>query len=176
MREAMFRAEVGDDVFGEDPTVKRLETIAAERLGKEAALFVASGTMASLVSLLSHCQRGDEAILGDMAHILQVQMGGAAGLGGIQLRPAPNDDQGRIDQDKLMLLIRPREVHGPRTAAVCLENTHNFCHGVPLSASYTAQIAQLAHGAGAVLHIDGARIFNAAIALETTAAELARDA
>jgi threonine aldolase len=176
MREAMYRAEVGDDVFGEDPTVKRLETMAAERLGKEAALFVASGTMANLVSLLSHCERGDEAIVGHMAHVLQVEMGGAAGLGGIQLRPAQNDDQGRVDPDEVRRLVRPRETHGPRTAAVCLENTHNFCHGAPLSASYTAQIAQLAHGAGAVLHIDGARIFNAAIALETTAAELAKDA
>jgi threonine aldolase len=176
MRQAMLHAELGDDVLGDDPTVKRLEAMAAERLGKEAAVYVASGTMANLVSLLSHCKRGDEAVCGSMAHVLQVEVGGAAGLAGIQLRPAQNDEHGRMDLDEIRSLMRPQQPYGPRTALVCLENTHNFCNGSALPASYTAEVAAIAHGGGAALHIDGARIFNAAIALETTPAELAREA
>lgn len=175
MRRAIFEAEVGDDVLGDDPTVKRLEAMAAERMGKEAALFVASGTMANLVSLLTHCGRGDEAIVGSQAHILQTELGGAAGLGSIQLRPAKNDERGRMDLDEVRSLIRHGDA-APRTALVCLENTHNFCNGAALPTSYTAEVAGLAHSEGAALHIDGARIFNAAIALETTPAELVREA
>ena len=176
MREAMKRAEVGDDVLGDDPTVKRLEAMAAERMGKEAALFVASGTMANLVSLLSHCRRSDEAICGSMAHLLQSELGGAAGLAGIQLRPARNDEHGRMDPDEIRSLVRHGEASAPRTALICLENTHNFCNGTPLSASYTSEVAAIARQAGAKLHIDGARIFNAALALETTPADLAAEA
>lgn len=176
MRQAMARAEVGDDVLGEDPTVRRLEALAAERLGKEAALHVASGTMANLVSLLTHCRRGDEAICGSQAHVLQSELGGAAGLAGVQLRPVRNDERGRLDMAELRAAVRHGEASAPRTALVCLENTHNLCNGSPLPASYTAEVAAVAREAGAALHIDGARIFNAAIALETTPAELAKEA
>jgi threonine aldolase len=176
MRAAMAGAEVGDDVLGDDPTVQRLESMAAQRLGKEAALFVASGTMANLVSLLVHCQRGEEAIVGDQAHSLNVEVAGAAGLGGIQLRAARNDPYGRLDLDEVRSLVRPPGLYNPRTAVIALENTHNSCHGSVLTAEYTAEVAAIAHANGAVLHIDGARIFNAAVALQTTAAALAAPA
>jgi threonine aldolase len=175
MREAMYRAEVGDDVLGDDPTVQRLEEKAAARLGKEAALFVPSGTMANLVSLLAHCQRGEEAIVGSQAHVLNNEVASVT-LGGIQLRAARNDDQGRMDLDEVRSLVREPGAYNPRTALVCLENTHNACNGAALPASYTAEVASIAHGAGAALHIDGARIFNAAVSLETTPADLAREA
>jgi len=137
MRAAMERAEVGDDVLGDDQTVKRLEAVAAERMGKEAALFVASGTMANLVSLLSHCNRADEAIVGHMAHIVLAELGGAAGLAGVQIRSAHNDEHGRLDPEEVRSLIRHGESSAPRTALVCLENTHNWCNGSALPASYT---------------------------------------
>ncbi len=176
MREAMFQAEVGDDVLGDDPTVKRLERMAADRVGKEASVFVASGTMGNLVSLLAHSRRGDEVIVGSEAHVLHHETASAAGVGGIQLRTAKNDARGNLDLDEVRRLIRGPDIHNPRTAAVCLENTHNRCSGAAISASATAAVAEVAHAAGAALHIDGARIFNAAIALETTAAALAAPA
>jgi threonine aldolase len=176
MREAMATAEVGDDALGDDPTVKRLEAMSAERMGKEAGLFTSSGTMANLVALLTHCGRGDEAIAGQLAHIVQAEVGGAAGLAGVNIRQAANDAQGRMDLDEIRSLIRPREGHFPRTALICLENTHNYANGSALPVSYTTEVANIAHEAGAALHIDGARIFNAAAALETTPKELAKDA
>jgi threonine aldolase len=176
MREAMANAELGDDLLGDDPTTKRLEAMAAERMGKEAGLFVASGTMGNLVSILAHCQRSEEAIAGHMAHVLQSELGGAAGLAGVQIRTAHNDERGRFDLDEVRSLIRHGETSSPRTALICLENTHNFANGAALPASYTAEVAAIAREAGAQLHIDGARIFNAAIALETTPAELAKEA
>jgi len=177
MRRAMAEAEVGDDVYGEDPTVNALERRAAELMGKEAALFVASGTMANLTALLTHCQRGDEAIVGSQAHILHYEVAGAAGLGGIQLRTAHNDARGRLNPDEVAELIRDaRDVHEPRTALVCLENTHNRCGGAALSAQDTDAVAEVAHAAGCAVHIDGARIFNAAIARGTSARELVRSA
>lgn len=176
MREAMFTAEVGDDALGDDPTVKRLEAMAAERVGKEAGLFVASGTMANLVCLLTHCGRGDEAIAGQLSHIVQAEVGGAAGVASVNIRQARNDEQGRMDLAEMRELIRPREGYYPRTSLICLENTHNYCNGSALPVSYTAEVAALAREAGAALHVDGARIFNAATALETTAAELVKDA
>lgn len=176
MREAIFHAELGDDVLGDDPTVKALEAKAADRLGKEAALFVASGTMANLVALLVHCGRGDEAIVGSMSHILQIEQAGAAALGSIQLRSVRNDERGHLDLDEVRASIRPPGLYQPRTALIAMENTHNAMNGSALSAAYTAEVAQLAHNAGAALHVDGARIFNAAIALETTPAALVRDA
>jgi threonine aldolase len=176
MRQAMAEAEVGDDALGDDPTVQRLEAMAAERMGKEAGLFTASGTMANLVALLTHCGRAEEAIAGQLAHIVQAEVGGAAGVAGVNVRQAANDAQGRMDLDEIRGLIRPREGYFPRTAVICLENTHNYCNGSALPASYTAEVAAIAHEAGAALHIDGARIFNAASALETTPKELAKDA
>jgi threonine aldolase len=175
MREAMFTAEVGDDALGDDPTVKRLEAMAAERVGKEAGLFVASGTMANLVCILTHCGRGDEAIAGHLSHIVQAEVGNAAGVASVNVRQARNDEQGRMDLNEMRELVRPREGYYPRTALICLENTHNFANGSALPVSYTSEVAALARESGAALHIDGARIFNAAVALETTPAELAKE-
>ena len=175
MREAMYRAEVGDDVFGEDPTVNRLERMAAERMGKEATLFVASGTMGNLVSLLAHCGRGDEVILGDHSHTFLFEQGGMAALGGITPRPIPNQPDGTLRLEDVVGAIRGDDVHFPRTRLVCLENTHNVCNGMPLTAAYTAEIARLAHAHGLRVHLDGARVFNAAAALGVDVRELVRE-
>jgi threonine aldolase len=176
MREAMYRAEVGDDVYGEDPNVNRLERLAAERLDKEAAVFVASGTMGNLVSILTHAGRGDEVIVGDKAHTLVNEVGGAAALGGIQLRPIRNDARGLLDVEEVRAAIRGDNIHYPRTALVALENTHNRCNGAALSFDDMHPIASLAHEHGIPVHIDGARIFNAAVALGVDAAGLVREA
>jgi threonine aldolase len=174
MRRAMAEAEVGDDVYGEDPTVNSLEQRAARLLGKEAAIFVPSGTMCNAVALLTHCGRGDEAIVGSEAHILHYEVAGAAGLGGIQLRTARNDERGRLDPTEVAALIRdPSDQHQPRTALVCLENTHNRCGGAALTAADTEAVAAVAHARGCAVHIDGARIFNAAVALGVPASTLA---
>jgi len=175
MREAMANAEVGDDVFGEDPTVRRLESMAADITGKEAAVYVSSGTMGNLTCLLAHCQRGDEAIVGSEAHVLQYEVAGAAGLGGIQLRPVANDRHGLLNLDEVAATFRVENIHMPRTAAICLENTHNRCGGAVLTPEYTAEVARLAHRSGAVVHLDGARIFNASVALGVPVSELAAD-
>ncbi len=173
MREAMAAAEVGDDVFSEDPTVHRLEALASEMTGKPAALFVPSGTMANLVSVLTHCGRGDEMILGDQAHIFFYEQGGAAALGGVQPRTIPNRADGTLDPAAVTAAIRPDDVHFPRSRLVALENTHNRCAGTPLTARYTRTVAEAAHANGMSLHVDGARIFNAAAALGTSVRALA---
>lgn len=175
MREAMYRAEVGDDVFGEDPTVRRLEEMAAERMGKEAALFVASGTMGNLVALLTHCGRGDEVIVGDRSHTFLFEQGGMAALGGITPRPIPNQPDGTLRLEDIQGAIRSENVHFPRTRLVCLENTHNMCDGAPLTAEYTTAVARLARAHGLRIHLDGARIFNAATALGCDVRDLVRD-
>ncbi|MFZ0612548.1 MAG: low-specificity L-threonine aldolase [Desulfobacterales bacterium] len=176
MRQAMATAEVGDDVFGEDPTVRRLEEMAAERLGKEAGLFVASGTMANLVSQLTHCGRGDEMVLGDQAHIFYYEQGGSAAVGGIHPRTVPNQPDGKILIEDIEAAIRPEDVHFPRTRLIVLENTHNRCYGSPLDTAYLQSVRRLANRCGLKVHVDGARLFNAAAALEVTAAELAAPA
>jgi threonine aldolase len=176
MRAAMANAEVGDDVFGEDPTVNRLEAMAADRLGMEAALLVTSGTMGNLVSLLTHCGRGDEAIVGNRSHTFLFEQGGMAALGGITPWPVPNQPDGTIRLDDLEHAIRGDNVHFPRTRLICLENTHNTCNGSALGADYIARVAELAHAHGLGLHIDGARIFNAAAALNVPVSELVRTA
>jgi len=176
MREAMYRAEVGDDVFGEDPTVNRLEELGAEMVGKEAALFVASGTMGNLVSLLTHCQRGDEVILGDRCHTFLYEVGGAAGLGGIQLRPLTNREDGTLDLQEIETAIRLPNIHFPPTRLICLENSHNRCGGAALSPDYMESVAAIARRNGLSLHLDGARIFNAAISLGVGVKELTRQA
>ncbi|GAB4504151.1 MAG: low-specificity L-threonine aldolase [Anaerolineales bacterium] len=173
MRERMARAEVGDDVFGDDPTVNRLQEMAADLLGKEAALFVPSGTMGNLLALLTHCQRGDEAIVGDRSHIYLNEAGGMAALGGIHPCPVRNRDDGTLALDDIRASIRTEDVHHPITRLICLENTQNVCGGVALSVDYTRQVGELAHEHGLSLHIDGARIFNAAIAQNVSARELA---
>ncbi len=175
MREAMARAEVGDDVFGEDPTVNRLQELAADRLGKEAALFVASGTMGNLVALLTHCGRGDEVIVGDRQHIFQSEVGGMAGLGGIQPHLVPNQPDGTLRLDDIRNAIRTENVHHPRTRLICVENTNLLANGAPLKPEYLHEVRMLADEHGLWLHTDGARIFNAAVALGVPAADLARD-
>ena len=175
MRQAMAQAEVGDDVFGEDPTVNRLEAMAAERMGKEAGLFVASGTMGNLVALLTHCGRGDEVILGDQSHTFLYEAGGSAALGGIHPHPLPNNPDGTIDPQCIEAAIRPENVHFPRTRLICLENTHNRCGGAVLSPEYMAQVGDIARRHGLAVHLDGARIFNAAIALGVEPTALTRD-
>ena len=176
MRRAMAEAELGDDVFGDDPTLNRLEAMAAERLGKEAAVFVASGTMGNLVSILTHAGRGDEIIIGDKAHIFRSEAGGASALGGVAYNTLPNDSRGMLDLDQLEAAIKPPNVHFTRTAMIGLENTHNACGGAPLTADDTAAVAEIAHRHSVPLHIDGARIFNASVALETPVTELVKDA
>jgi threonine aldolase len=175
MRRAMAEAEVGDDVFGEDPTVNRLEEMAAERLGKEASLFVASGTMANLVSELTHCGRGDEMILGDEAHIFYYEQGGSASVGGIHTRTVRNQSDGRMLLEDLEAAIRPDNVHFPRTRLIALENTHNRCFGTPLDVAYLAAVHDLARRHGLKVHMDGARLFNAATSLNVAPADLAAD-
>jgi threonine aldolase len=174
MREAMYRAKVGDDVYGEDPSVNQLEREAAERLDKEAALFVASGTMGNLVALLTHCNRGDEVILGDRSHTYLFEQGGMAALGGVSPRPIPNQSDGTLQPEDIIHAIRGDNVHFPCTRLICLENTHNMCNGSPLTATYTARVAELAHERGLCVHLDGARIFNAAAALKTDVRELVK--
>ncbi|NOZ29006.1 MAG: low-specificity L-threonine aldolase [Chloroflexi bacterium] len=176
MRRAMAEAEVGDDVFGEDPTINRLEEMAAEKLGKEAAMFVASGTMGNLVSLLAQCNRGDEIILGDQAHTFLYEQGGAAALGGIHPRPLPNQPDGTLDLQQVEAAIRSDNVHFPRTRLIALENTHNRCYGNPLTVEYMNAVGSLARRHGLKLHVDGARIFNAAIALGVDVQDLVADA
>jgi threonine aldolase len=176
MRRAMAEAEVGDDVYKEDPSINRLQERAAEILGKESGLLMASGTMSNLVAILAHCQRGDEIIMGDQAHIFWNESGGASGLAGVQIRLVPNGPQGEIDPDELAGAIRPRgNIHSPPTTLVCLENTHNRCSGGVLTPQDTKRVAEVAHAAGARVHLDGARLFNASVALEVPARELVRE-
>lgn len=165
MRQAMSQAELGDDVFGEDPTVNRLEKMAAERVGKEAALFVASGTMGNVVCTLTHCARGQEVILGDKSHIFLNEAGGMSALGGIHPHTVENQPDGTMRLGDIEGAIRGDNLHYPRTRLICLENTHNRCNGSVLSPEYTSAVARLAKRHGLSLHLDGARIFNAAIAL-----------
>ncbi|MFZ5918960.1 MAG: low-specificity L-threonine aldolase [Chloroflexota bacterium] len=174
MREAMYRAELGDDVFGEDPTVNRLEALAAERVGKEAGLLVVSGTMGNLTALLTHCQRGHEAIMGNKAHTFLFEAGGSAALGGIHPHTLPNQPDGTLRLEDIEAAIRPENPHHPRTRLICLENTHNRCGGAVLTGAYTDAVGELAHRHGLAVHLDGARLFNAAVALGVEASELTR--
>ncbi len=176
MREAMAEAEVGDDVYRDDPTVNRLEALAAEILGKESALFVPSGTMGNLLALLVHCQRGDEVIVGNKSHIYLNEVGGMSALGGIQPCPIPNQPDGTLALEDILTSIRTEDVHHPITRLVCLENTQNVCGGVPLTLEYTRQVSELAHRNHLALHLDGARIFNSAVAQNVSARELAEPA
>lgn len=176
MREAMAEAEVGDDVYGDDPTLNRLEALAAERLGKEAAVFVPSGTMGNLIALLVHCQRGDEAILGSKSHIYLNEAGGMSALGGIQPHTIQNQKDGTLALNEIRAAIRPEDVHQPITRLICLENTQNVCGGVALTVDYTRQVGDLARGHGLAFHLDGARIFNAAAALNVDVRDLAAPA
>lgn len=167
MREAMYRAELGDDVMGEDPTVNRLEEFAAEMTGKEAALLVVSGTMGNLVALLAHCRRGDEAILGDQSHIFNYEAGGASALGGVVFHPVVTGRFGELELNALERAIRPAatNLHYAPPGVICVESTHNRCGGTILPVSYLQAVRGIADHASVPIHLDGSRIFNAAIAL-----------
>lgn len=172
MREAIYRAELGDDVFSEDPTTNRLEEMAAERMGKEAALLVASGTMGNLVCTLTHCRRGEEVILGDRSHTFLYEAGGMSTLGGIHPHTICNQPDGTMRLEDIEGAIRGDNVHFPRTRLICLENTHNRCYGSALRSEYIDSVSALAKEHGLSIHLDGARIFNAAVALGIDVKEL----
>ncbi len=175
MREAMYSAQVGDDVFGEDPTVNELEALAAEKVGKEAALFVVSGTMGNLVCILTHCQRGDEVIMGARAHTFLYEVGAAAAFGGVQVRTIPNEASGMLNPEAVMDAIRGDNIHFPPTRLVCLENTHNRCGGCALSPDEMDSICIPVRERGISVHLDGARVFNAAVGLGVDVKELTRN-
>jgi threonine aldolase len=164
MREAMAKAEVGDDVYGEDPTVNRLQSMAADMTGKEAGLFVPTGTMGNLASILAHCQRGDEVMVGDKAHTFLYEAGGFSVLGGIHSRQVTNQPDGSLLLSDLEAGLRADDAHFPVSRLICLENTHNRCGGSFQTPEYTRQAAEFAHAHGLKIHLDGARVFNAAAA------------
>ncbi len=173
MRKAMAEAEVGDDVLGDDPTVRRLEELSAERVGKEDALFVPSGVMANLVSLITLTGRNEEVILGDESHLYTSEVGGLGFFGAVFLHILPNLPDGTIPIERLRTAIR-NAVYTPKTRVISLENTHNRCSGAVLPMDYIEQVAQLAHERGVFLHLDGARLFNASIALGVSPAQIAQ--
>ena len=175
MLDAIDRADLGDDVFQEDPTINQLEEIAAKRFNKQAALFVPSGTMANLIAVLSHCHRGDEVILGDQAHTFLYEAGGISSFGGVHSRQLVNQADGTIAIDDIKHAIRKEDVHFPTTRLICLENTHNRCFGMPLSSDYVNSVAEVAKNDSILVHVDGARIFNAAVSLDTSVAELTHE-
>jgi threonine aldolase len=172
MREAIARAQVGDDVFGDDPTVNALQERVAALLGKEAALFMSSGTQSNLCGLLAHCGRGDEYIVGQLAHTYRYEGGGAAVLGSIQPQPLPNQPDGSIKLEDIAAAIKPDDPHFARTRLLALENTWS---GNVLPASYVTAACELAHARGLATHLDGARLFNAAVASGHPVGELVRD-
>jgi threonine aldolase len=172
MREAMAQAVVGDDVFGEDPTINRLQEMAASMLGKEAALFVSSGTMGNLAAMLAHCQRGDEVILGNKAHTFLYEAGGISALGGVHSCQLPNRPDGSLALMDVEAAIRSDDPHQPVTRLIALENTHNRCGGTYQGPTYTQEISDFAHQRGLSIHLDGARIFNAAAACKLPVKDL----
>jgi threonine aldolase len=171
MRTVMAEAEVGDDVYGEDPTVTRLQQLAAKTIGSEAALFVSSGTQSNLLALFSHCRRGDEYIVGQEAHTYKFEGGGGAILASIQPQPIHFETDGRLDLDKVARMIKPIDDHFARTRLLCLENTHN---GKVLPLDYLELVRPFADQHGLSLHLDGARVFNAAVKLNIPVVEITR--
>ncbi len=176
MRKAMAEAAVGDDVYGEDPTINRLQETAAKILGKEAGLFIPSGTMGNLTGILSQCTRGDEVILGDKSHTFLHEAGGISALGGVHSCQIPNQPDGTLKLADIEAAIRSEDVHHPITRLISLENTQNRCGGTCLTAEYTRQVGEIAQRNGINLHLDGARLFNAAVALGIQASVLAAPA
>lgn len=164
MREAMARAAIGDDVYGEDPTVNELEALAAEMTGKEAGLFVASGTMGNLVAILSHATRGEEAILGNDSHVFSWEAGSMAALGGVTPYPLPTDAIGRMNPAAIAAAVRDDDPHLPVTRLVLVENSYGGKHGYPLPPEYFAAVRAVADEFRLATHMDGARLFNAAVA------------
>ena len=175
MREAMARARVGDDVLGEDPTVKDLEALAAEMLGKERGLFVPSGTMANLVAVMTHTQRGDEVLVEAEAHTYYYEVGSISAVAGVIPRPIPGRF-GYIAPEQVRDAVRPPNVHFPIPRLLCLENTHNRAGGMPFSPEDMDAVCVAARELGLAVHVDGARIFNAAVALGVPASQLVRSA
>jgi threonine aldolase len=171
MRQAMAEAEVGDDVYGDDPTVNRLQAIAAEMLGFEASLFTASGTQANLLALMSHCERGDEYLVGQLAHTYKYEGGGGAVLGSLQPQPIEFEEDSTLDLKKVADKIKPDDIHFARTRLFCLENTQN---GKALPMAYLAEAAAFARRHNLALHLDGARLFNAAVHHGVSAREITR--
>ena len=166
MREAMYRAEVGDDVYGEDPTINRLQELAALRLGKEAALFVPSGTMGNAIAMLTHTGRGHAVIVGDESHVYHYEAGGVSTLGGAPMYVVPTHANGSLDLEKVRAGIADdSDEHTAATSLVCIENTHNRCGGTVLNVEQVQAVAELAHAHNIAIHMDGARVFNAAISL-----------
>ena len=177
MRAAMFDAKVGDDVHEDDPTVKLLEEKAAQMLGKESALFVVSGTMGNLISVMVHCsRRGEEVLLGDQSHISHYEQGGVASIGGVHTRTVRNMEDGSLDLEDLKSKLMPDDVHHPCARLVCVENTHNVMGGRVLHPSYMESLAEIARAHNLLIHVDGARIFNAATALGVPVTELVKHA
>jgi len=172
MREVIARAEVGDDVYGEDPSVNQLEEESARLMGKDAGVFIPSGTMGNLAAMLTHCERGSEIILGDKAHTFLYEVGGIAALGGIQAHILPNQNDGTLLLSDIRDAIRMDDIHDPPTRLITLENTHNRCGGVVLSPEYIQAVGEIARDHQLKFHLDGARIFNAAAALEIDPAAL----
>ena len=173
MREAMYSAEVGDDVYGEDPTINRLQEMAAERLGKEAALFVPTGTMGNVAAVLAHAGRGESVIVGDQSHIYHYEVGGASTLGGSPMQVVPTDANGMLDLRRIKVAINDgSDEHTAPTVLLCIENTHNRCGGTVLNVEQVETLSNLAHEHGMAIHMDGARVFNAAIALGVPPAAL----
>ena len=176
MREAMASAQVGDDVYGEDPTVNRLQELASELTGKQAGLFVASGTMGNVAAILAHTRRGDEVICGLQSHMYRNEQGAMAALAGAQARPLQEQPDGTLALDEIEAAIQTSDDHHPITRLVTIENTHNLCGAVPLTAAYTQAAGALAQRYGLRLHLDGARLFNAAVAQDISAADLSAPA
>lgn len=175
MREAMARAELGDDVYGEDPTVNRLEELAAATVGKEAAVLVVSGTMGNLAALLAHANRGQRVVLGDESHIYRYEGGGASALGGLVYHTLPTAPDGTLPLDLLRAAAAPStDSHWAPPGVICLENTHNRCGGVVLPLDYLEAAHAVASAAGLPLHLDGARVFNAAVALGVEVSAITR--
>ena len=175
MREAILNAELGDDVFQEDPTINNLEKLAAKKFNKEAAIFLPSGTMANLVAVLTHCNRGDEVILGDQSHTFLYEAGGISSFGGVHSRQLKNHNDGTIHLNDIKNAIRKKDVHFPPSRLICLENTHNRCFGMPLETNYVNEVVDIAKNNDMSVHVDGARIFNAAVATGSTVADLTKN-
>jgi threonine aldolase len=175
MLDAMRNAELGDDVFREDPTINKLQEISAELMAKEAALLVSSGTMGNLVCVLTHCERGEEVIIGDKSHMFLNECGSISAVGGVHPHTIANQPDGTMRLEDIEAAIRGDNDHWPRTRLVCLENTHNRCYGAPLHPDYIASVCELAHKRALKVHLDGARVFNAVVALNVDIKDLVRD-
>ncbi|MBN1230329.1 MAG: low-specificity L-threonine aldolase [Anaerolineales bacterium] len=173
MREAMATAEVGDDVYGDDPTINRLEGLSAERMGKEAALFIPSGTMGNLLAVITHCGRGDEVIVGNQSHTFHYEVGGISALGSVHSCQVTNQPDGTFDLDELRNAIRGQNIHLPITRLICVENTHNRCGGISIGPDHLKNIYTIAREHNLQVHMDGARLFNTAVDLGIPAKDLA---